>query len=452
MSTNRKANASPTKAFFVRMLTRDISLDDCILDLVDNSIDGAWKVSGEKPHDLRSDSSLSKYEVSISISENGFTISDNCGGITLDDAANYAFTFGRREQQERGDFSVGVYGIGMKRAVFKLGNQIEIASTYREAHSLEAFKVPINVENWLLDDTGAWDFDIEENVPSASPGVSITVRELTPETSAKFSDPSYVRSLRRVLGRDYMVPLMRGLSIIVNGIRVSGWNLDLRENESFAPMRDDYKDGSVSVEILAGMAALPPDDREPDDEKPTRDVSGWYVMCNGRVVLAADTTTLTGWGAMLPRWHKQYSGFAGIVMFNSEDPSLLPMTTTKRNVDVSSAVYQRALVGMHKPTRAWIDYTNARKQNPEAVRQIEETVRKVDAFSVTKRQEIRLPKVEKPRSRERMANVNYSVPLVKLRALGDGFGDSAMTYREVGLKSFEYAYDDLAVETRNDLN
>lgn len=36
-----KATAFPTKAFFVRMITRDISLEDCILDLIDNSVDGA---------------------------------------------------------------------------------------------------------------------------------------------------------------------------------------------------------------------------------------------------------------------------------------------------------------------------------------------------------------------------------------------------------------------------
>jgi len=33
-------DASPTKDFFVSMLTRDISLDDAILDLLDNCVDG----------------------------------------------------------------------------------------------------------------------------------------------------------------------------------------------------------------------------------------------------------------------------------------------------------------------------------------------------------------------------------------------------------------------------
>jgi hypothetical protein len=34
-------SAEPTKSFFVDMLTRDIALEQAILDLVDNSVDGA---------------------------------------------------------------------------------------------------------------------------------------------------------------------------------------------------------------------------------------------------------------------------------------------------------------------------------------------------------------------------------------------------------------------------
>ena len=37
----REAQTTPSKAFFVSMLTRDIDLQDAILDLLDNCIDGA---------------------------------------------------------------------------------------------------------------------------------------------------------------------------------------------------------------------------------------------------------------------------------------------------------------------------------------------------------------------------------------------------------------------------
>ncbi|MBF0956152.1 MAG: hypothetical protein HXK15_07140, partial [Actinomyces sp.] len=40
-----QAQASPTKQFFVSMLTRDIGLADAILDLLDNCLDGAMRLA-----------------------------------------------------------------------------------------------------------------------------------------------------------------------------------------------------------------------------------------------------------------------------------------------------------------------------------------------------------------------------------------------------------------------
>lgn len=34
------------------MITRDITLEDCIFDLVENSIDGAWELAGGHPLSL----------------------------------------------------------------------------------------------------------------------------------------------------------------------------------------------------------------------------------------------------------------------------------------------------------------------------------------------------------------------------------------------------------------
>ena len=39
-AASKPINAGPTKAFFVKMLTRDIELADAILDLLDNCVDG----------------------------------------------------------------------------------------------------------------------------------------------------------------------------------------------------------------------------------------------------------------------------------------------------------------------------------------------------------------------------------------------------------------------------
>jgi hypothetical protein len=82
--TTERADASPTKAFFVRMITRDISLEDCIMDLIDNSIDGAWRREGHRPMGLEQDVDLSPYGIEIAMSPERFSIIDDCGGMSLD--------------------------------------------------------------------------------------------------------------------------------------------------------------------------------------------------------------------------------------------------------------------------------------------------------------------------------------------------------------------------------
>ncbi len=140
---NRKADANPTKAFFVRMVTRDISLQDCILDLIDNSVDSAWRRQGSSRPSLDASADLSPYHIVVTATPTRFDIKDNCGGITLDDAADYAFTFGRKETDKPERYAIGVYGIGMKRAVFKMGADVMIRSTYTPPnHPRELFPRP----------------------------------------------------------------------------------------------------------------------------------------------------------------------------------------------------------------------------------------------------------------------------------------------------------------------
>lgn len=44
MSKDNIIEGNPTKTFFIQMITRDITINDAIIDLLDNSIDGASKL------------------------------------------------------------------------------------------------------------------------------------------------------------------------------------------------------------------------------------------------------------------------------------------------------------------------------------------------------------------------------------------------------------------------
>lgn len=443
-----KAVAYPTKAFFVRMITRDISLEDCILDLIDNSVDGAWSQEGSRPMGLAEGADLSAYTIVIDASPERFVIRDNCGGMTLDDAADHAFSFGRTSTAEHEDFSIGVYGIGMKRAVFKLGNDIRVRSTFLEKDgSSLSFAVPINVTSWLEDDTPPWDFDIVDDQPLPQTGVEIDVSNLTPGSASSFGSPAFIQNLRRTIARDYTLHLQRGLKIVLNASPVMGWPIELRQSDEFVPMRIDYKDevdgDPVTVEIIGGMAAPPPESIDPDESDEGDRRFGWYVVCNGRIVLAADKSPVTGWGTEdWPQWHYQYAGFIGVILFTAAKAAALPLTTTKRSVDTSSEVYRRARPQMREVSKRWIAYTNQRKQALEEAKRRESAAVSVRLASVARQSSVTLPTlVAKPV--EKPANVNYSVPISRMKRMAKELGSINMPYRDVGLKTFDYTYRDL---------
>lgn len=68
--------ANPTREFFVNMLVRDILLKQAIIELIDNSIDGA--------RTIKKDNDFTGLKIAVDFDGDSFCIRDNCGGIPLD--------------------------------------------------------------------------------------------------------------------------------------------------------------------------------------------------------------------------------------------------------------------------------------------------------------------------------------------------------------------------------
>ena len=178
---NNTINGSPAKSFFVGMLTRDIDLDDAILDLIDNSLDGLLRQTKGVTSDYR------KYKVSLTLKKDIFCIYDNCGGIPTKDAMEYAFRMGRPDNAPKDDDlpTIGMYGIGMKKSVFKMGTNICITTKNIERD----FSVVIN-DSWLKDDTN-WNLEmIEAENNLLENGTEIKVRNLYPGIAELFDEGS----------------------------------------------------------------------------------------------------------------------------------------------------------------------------------------------------------------------------------------------------------------------
>ena len=426
------------------MITKDISLEDCILDLIDNCLDGARK-SGYVANAGAVVDDYSGFHARIDFDDQQFAIVDNCGGIKIAEAIDYAFHFGRRANAPtEGDYSIGLYGIGMKRAIFKMGNLIDIHSSTAS----EAFRTVIDVNKWLTrtsadGETEDWDFDMDDAPPIPGTGTTIRITELDPSIAAQFGNPEFRNGLARIIGRDYAQFIAKGFEIFVGGKKIDGFPFAVRQSDDFKPIRTSYTDDSgVEVEIIAGMAGLPPDDLQPTEIRLDTDYFGWFVMCNDRVVVASDKTDQTVWGdGEFPGWHYQYNGFIGVVAFHARDPNLLPWRTTKRDVDGSSAVYRRAVEKMKDATRPWIKYTNDRKVDIDEAKRREALATSTPLFDVQKNATLKVPRVAATSAGIAVSSIQYSKPVAEIAKAKKLLGNARMPNYKVGEKTFAYFLD-----------
>jgi hypothetical protein len=354
------ANALPTKNFFIDNLTRDLSLEDALMDLVDNSIDAyvrtrSLDVSAELlSHPTPFERTPSRPDIELTVSVDQIVVKDYCGGIDIQHAINHVFRFGRAEGYVPGEAAdahkstLGVYGIGLKRAIFKMGRDITIESNTPEG----GFIANIDVTAWSASED--WTIPLSSAPPASHPsnaGTVITVKELTDEVILRVRDGTLMRRLATFIGMTYTLFIEHYLTISLNGVIIEPTPLPLAASADVEPAFERIVKQDVEVDIVAGLAA-----RHEGEWLAER--AGWYVLCNGRVVVSADKTDLTGWGLGVAQYHSKYRGFVGIAFFFSRTPARLPWTTTKRGLNRESAVFQEARSAMAAAARPVLSFIN----------------------------------------------------------------------------------------------
>lgn len=365
-----KAQGAPTKEFFVGMLTRDIELSDAILDLLDNCLDGVMRQK-KSTNNTKSSDYYSGFFSHISISKDAFTIEDNCGGIPKDVAEKYAFRMGRASTKvDEGLPTVGIYGIGMKRAIFKIGKSAVVYT--RNANDLYKVTIP---EDWESNET-EWDFpmnDLKDKQLLMSGGTKVAISNINPRIIERWDTADkldvFVNDLIKSIQQSYSFIIQKGFEITINGQHITPLPIKLLVDykttggaASIKPFLYQQTFDDVDVSLAIGFYAPTPSPEEIDDEnnlKRSTSDAGWTIVCNDRVVLYNDKTHLTGWGeAGVPQYHTQFIGIRGIVIFESNNPRNLPMTTTKRGVDTSSNIYAAVKDKMRQGLKMFTDYTN----------------------------------------------------------------------------------------------
>lgn len=436
------ANALPTKRFFIDNIVRDITLEDAILDLADNSIDSLVRVFnldvspsllGTKEFVPPRSFPNSIEQIQIQIDDEQFSISDVCGGIDIDHARENVFRFGRPEGQP--DTTLGVYGIGLKRAVFKIGREFTI-----ESHTSEnGFRVTVDVDEWAADDT-SWEFPLEslESASSLSEaGTTITISRLNEEVLLRLSSGGFRKGLADEIARTYTLFLERFLTVSLNGKNIEPSPLPIAASDELVPGHKTHQWDEVQLDLYAGLASR-------EDGEWISERAGWYVLCNGRVVVSADKTRLTGWGALGASFVSKYRGFIGIAFFFSGDPTSLPWTTTKRGINTESRVYQLARKEMALLARPVLTFLNNMYPS-DAVEQVverklTEDLQKatIEEITETSLEAFKSPDTSQLRKKRKTVSIQFEVDRSDVDRIKKHLGKSRWSARQVGRYIFDY--------------
>jgi hypothetical protein len=419
-----KVDASPTKEFFINMLTRDVPLDRAILDLVDNSVDAAYLSGG-----------VQGKKINIIFDKDRFCIEDNCGGISKDTAKQYAFKFGRSKgDQRQTPHSVGQFGVGMKRTLFKIGQEFIVESNHPDG----AFRISVDVNEWLSDREG-WEFYLEDIEGNDQHGTKIFVEKLLGGVSEQFELALFLGDLVKDIEKAHFKAISEGLEVVINGRKVEPFEFTIKNSEELKPIHYKSSFDGVDYSITAGVDVR-------DYHK-----GGWYIVCNGRLIEEANTDSKTGWGVHgIRKYHPDFAFFRGIVEFEANDSSKLPWTTTKTSVDTDNFVYRKVQGEMKKVMGEVMAFLNKRrKEDDEFDKELIEEKPLNNAlenavsvpFTNLSANDIFLTPdtAERVANPDPLVNVQYRVNKNKMAKMKDAI--SLQSNKEVGEFTFEYVFD-----------
>lgn len=436
-----KVQANPAKSFFVSMLIKDITLRDAIGDLVDNAVDAIKARVADK-------NNLSGYKVEVTLSGNAFTIKDNGQGMSTEIARTTAFNFGKAKEHHLIEGSIGQFGIGMKRAFFKIGSFISVHSVTKKS----CFDIDIDVPEWLTHNE--WEFSFKENTlqedvdQNEETGFGVTIKNLSEDAKSCFSSDIFISQLTKEIEYEHMLNIEKGLTITINGYKLKETNITLVCDEQFKPTYWQKEKDGLTVKIMAGIS------------KKDEDEGGWYVFCNDRLILAKDKSANTVWtggkGDGVALWHAQYHRFRGFVFFEAKDSSKLPWNTTKTGMDMDSPIYQGVrsqMITMTKQVMELMDKLKSEKEkdNPEDEQKLnyavdqstkngKMSVLELRAHTDILQERFVFPEaLYSPAGKKNQINIQYFVPRERFQQVCSQL--KVKSGKDVGMKTFDYYCD-----------
>ncbi len=424
---NINVDFQPTKVLFIDVLTKDISVLDCILDLIDNSVDAYIR---NKINDKR--------KVEIEISKKRFSIYDTCGGISKDDVEKQIFKFGAPPKKKNLS-TIGFYGVGLKRAMFKLGKKIIFETDDKKNKSELTIKVPEWLKkpdnDWILEGTSS-----ESSLKkSEKPYTKITIDNFRKEALETFTS-TFEEKLKTTISRYYtMFSQKNQIEFFLNDKEpIQSLKLNISISKELKPAIRTYSQDGVNVKIQTWI--------EPSTDARSGGHQGWNIFMNNRLILMDESSEKTGWTGErkeLPKMHPIYNQFRGNVFLDSKDPSKLPINTMKNDFNFENPIYVELKRKLCETARPLIDYLSKKYEKvDEKESQTIATILKqeaykglkeIDATTLNRSQKFKAPQIKKI---DNMVTISYKKPIIIVEKVKEHL--SLKNKNEAGSLTFDY--------------
>lgn len=259
METNIKM--MPLKEFFFHTLTLDITPEEAILELIDTFIE--WYLYYKNNGQIKDSGNIK-----VQITNEKFIIESDYPGPPKDTISEF-LTFGKGININTN--KIGAYGIGTKRAIFKLGEDI----LFESDDCNEYFSIHIE-KDWFKNDEN-WEILLKTNKSKNKLLDKIIISNLFNNISIEFENPKFLSDLKEKIKITYSYFLRNFINIKVNESKIQPFEFELSfEKGKIEPFYKEFIEDSIKVKILAGI------------KKYKSEASGWYFFCNNRLIMKND--------------------------------------------------------------------------------------------------------------------------------------------------------------------
>jgi hypothetical protein len=309
-------DVTPEKRVYLSVIS-EYDLSKSICELVDNAIDLAKR---NKRQDL-------EVKISIDFTRQTIRVEDNAGGVRASDLA-LLFSPGKTTN-EISDSGIGYFGVGTKRAVIALAQDVTIRTRFKNKQTCR-----IHFDDDWINQDEEWKlhYDVVQQRLSDNTTIIDLFKLRTPVVATD------VDSLKRHLSEVYAIFIMQGVSIVVNNEKLNPvvfddeWVFPIE----FEPIRFsdkiDLEDRQVEVEITSGLINHSGD---PDNSY------GVFFYCNDRLIAKGLTDFSVGFeSGKVGNPHYNISLVRTVVKLRGQSRDM-PWNSSKSGIDTRHHIFQR---------------------------------------------------------------------------------------------------------------